>query len=413
MAADDKNPSQGKHSIKKDADSTSSSLITGADAYSREAGHYEHRKGTNSRMGKGPRRAIAAVIALVVVFLIGFGVWYSSANNSIRLIDSKLDESLSKTASQEPFWTLILGSDSRSTSTEGTRSDVIMLCRVDPKSKQVTMVSIPRDTKVHIEGYGTQKINAAYALGGASLAVDVIGSYANVDISHYVEVYFGGVEDLVDALGGVTVNVPEYCSYQDVTLQPGEQTLNGHQALIFARCRKTYAMGDFRRTECQRILLQALVKKVLAMDAAEIPQFLNSVSECFAVDSGWSIASLADLALEMKDMDADAMYSAMAPSDTGMENGASYTYTYVYQWMLLMERACAGEDPSLDDEEKNICGYADTRMIDMDWEAGIPQEVRDQLDAYQAEKEAKAAEEANKAEDAQANGGEGSASAAK
>ncbi|CDD78428.1 cell envelope-related function transcriptional attenuator common domain protein [Cryptobacterium sp. CAG:338] len=83
-----------------------------------------------------------------------------------------------------------------------------ILARVDPKEKEVTLISIPRDTQVDIPGHGTQKINAAYAFGGASLAVDTVSELAGVPISHYAEIDFDGFKAVVDALGGIEVDVP-------------------------------------------------------------------------------------------------------------------------------------------------------------------------------------------------------------
>ena len=90
-----------------------------------------------------------------------------------------------------------------------SRADVTMLCRIDPDIATVDLVSIPRDTMVEIDGYGTQKINAAYSFGGAAGAVETVSQFAGVDISHYAEVHFEELESVVDELGGIWVNVPE------------------------------------------------------------------------------------------------------------------------------------------------------------------------------------------------------------
>ncbi|MBM6893272.1 LCP family protein, partial [Enorma massiliensis] len=100
-----------------------------------------------------------------------------------------------------PFYVLILGSDARE-SDSGSRSDVIMLARVDPGAGSVSLVSIPRDTMVTING-STQKINAAYAHGGSAMAVRAVSEFAGVPISHFVSVHFEELEEIVDMLGGV------------------------------------------------------------------------------------------------------------------------------------------------------------------------------------------------------------------
>ena len=129
-------------------------------------------------------------------------------------------------------------------------------------------VSIPRDTMVELPGHGRQKINAAYAFDGAAGAVDAVSKFAGVPITHYAEIHFQELETLVDTLGGVWVNVPVTndetgSSNTGKRIEAGEQLLNGEQALAFARERYGYTRGDFQRADNQRILAQAIVKKVL------------------------------------------------------------------------------------------------------------------------------------------------------
>ena len=117
------------------------------------------------------------------------------------------------------------------------RSDSMMLARIDPQQKKVTLVSIERDTLVDIDGYGINKINAAYALGGPSLAVKTVSEFAGVPISHYAEINFDGFKAVVDALGGVDVNVSIDIDDPEAggSLSAGEQAINGDQALILCR----------------------------------------------------------------------------------------------------------------------------------------------------------------------------------
>lgn len=379
-----------------------SPIASEAAAYSRENASYEHRRGWKA-MSTGRKTAVIVAIVLALILGIAGGAllaFWQNAREAAQ-IDDSIQEALEPVEeSIDPYWMLILGSDSRSEKSDRARSDVIMLCRIDPETPLVTMVSIPRDTKVNVEGYGTQKINAAYALGGAELAVKTVSSYSGVKISHYAEIYFSGLEDLVDQLGGVTVNVPEYCSYKDVTLQPGVQELNGHEALVFSRCRKTYSQGDFTRTKCQRILVEALVEKVLAQPATELPGVLTSATKCFKTDI--PLEDLIKLATKMQGMNKDCFYSGMCPSTTGMVNGVSYTFSYINQWKLLMQKASAGEKPKLTKKEQEICGYTSTSGTELDMKAGLPADVQQRLDEYWAAKKAK--EEAKKQEELAAQG---------
>lgn len=362
-----------------------------AAAYSRDNASYEHRRGWRA-LSTVKKVAIVVIILLALACGVAGGAvlaFWQNAQEDAQIQDEGLTEVLEPVEETiDPYWMLILGSDSRAEASDRARSDVIMLCRIDPETPRVTMVSIPRDTKVEIDGYGTQKINAAYALGGRKLAVKTVSKYAGVKISHYAEIYFSGLEDLVDQLGGVTVNVPEYVNYSDVTLQPGKQELNGHEALIFARCRKTYTQGDFTRTKCQRILVKAMVEKVLAQPATKIPGILEKATKCFSTDL--ALEDLVTLATKMQSIGSDGFYSGMCPSTTGMVDGVSYTFSYVNQWKLLMQKADAGEKPKLTKKEIEICGYTATNTADLDMKSGLPSDVQTALEEYWAKKEAKA-----------------------
>lgn len=380
--------------------------------YSRNSSNYSHRTGWRSFSALKRGVIIAAIVivaALAAIAGAALAMWQNTAD-AVKLEDDTIEESLTPAVEQEPYWMLILGSDSRSEKTDRARSDVLMLARIDPATPRVTLVSIPRDTKVTIEGYGTQKINAAYALGGAKLAIKTVQSYAGIKISHYAEIYFSGLEDLVDKLGGVTVDVPEYCSYSDVTLRPGVQNLTGHEALIFARCRKTYSQGDFTRTQCQRILVTALAQKVLAQDPTKLPDVVAKAAKCFSTDI--PLDELVTLATSMQDMSKNSFYSGMAPSGTGMVNGVSYTFTKINQWKLIMQRADNGEKPKLDKKEQAICGEETTAYTELNMEQGLPSDVKSELKAYWKKKEDAAAKKqakelkAQQSSDASAESGE-------
>ena len=379
-----------------------------APAYSRQSSNYQHRRGW-AGFSTGKRVAVVVVVILALALCVGGALLAMFWNNTRQaaLIDNSIQEALTPVETLEPYWALVLGSDSRAESTDRARSDVLMMARVDPSVPTITLVSIPRDTKVYIEGYGTQKINTAYALGGAELAISTVEDYAGIKISHYAEIYFSGLEGLVDQLGGVTVDVPEYCSYSDVTLYPGEQQLTGHEALIFARCRKTYTMGDFTRTQCQRILLQALVEKVLSQPATALPGVIESATKCFSTDI--PLEDLVALAVQLQGSGGPSFYSAMCPSTTGMVGGVSYTFTYINQWKLLMQRADAGEDPTLTKKEQEICGYTSTSSEELDMSQPLPEEVRAQLQEYWDKKAAQAAAKQQKELEAQASTQEGAA----
>jgi LCP family protein required for cell wall assembly len=147
-------------------------------------------------------------------------------------------------------------------------SDSIMLIHSDPFRKSVAILQIPRDTEVSISGYGTRKINAANPIGGPALAKQTVSQLVGLPIDRYAIMNIGGLVDLVNELGGVTVQVPKRMHYIDWTaklnidLQPGPHTLTGNQAMGFVRFRNDGG-GDIGRIRRQQIFLNAFVLKAL------------------------------------------------------------------------------------------------------------------------------------------------------
>lgn len=309
----------------------------------------DHGKPNKKKMSKGKKIALSIVGALVVV-LLGVGGalawWVSGVGNSMGFEDetqmNDLQDALATANKDEAFYMLVLGSDALGDET--SRSDVIMLSRIDPATGTVHLVSIPRDTMVTIEGYGTQKINAAYAYGGPALAVKTVSEFAGVPISHYAEVHFDELESLVDTLGGVTVNVPQGFSvgYGGISFSTGEQTLSGKEALAFARDRTHVAGGDFGRAQAQRLVAEAIIKEVLATPATELPGVIGEAAGCVSTDMG--LTDIIDLALSVQGKGL-TLYSAACPSYTKNVNGVSYVCTMFDEWKTMMQLVDAGLDP--------------------------------------------------------------------
>jgi LCP family protein required for cell wall assembly len=156
------------------------------------------------------------------------------------------------------------------------RTDTMLLVRIDPATEAVNILSIPRDTRVEIPGYGIDKINQANFEGGAELAAQTVSyNFNNVQIDRYVRVSTAAFREIIDAVGGVEVFVPKPMYYEDKTqgllidLEPGWQILNGEEAEQFARFRHD-AFGDIGRVQRQQILLKALKERI--MNPAVIPQ---------------------------------------------------------------------------------------------------------------------------------------------
>ncbi len=161
---------------------------------------------------------------------------------------------------KEPFSVLMLGIDER----EGDkgRSDTMIVITVNPEKKSMEMLSIPRDTRVEIVGKGIDdKVNHAYAFGGVEMSMNTIEKYLDIPIDYYVKMNMEGFKEIVDAVGGITVNNDLDFSVSTTHFPEGEISLNGEEALKYSRMRKEDPRGDFGRQLRQRQIIQAVMKK--------------------------------------------------------------------------------------------------------------------------------------------------------
>lgn len=170
------------------------------------------------------------------------------------------------------------------------RSDTIMVCRLDPVRNAMAILSIPRDTEAQIPGNGKQKINAANALGGPTLAAQTVSNFLGIPVDHYVVLNVHGLVDLVNELGGITVDVPQKMKYMDWTaklkidLEPGPHTLTGNQAMGFVRFRHD-ALGDIGRVQRQQLFIRAVMAKALEPQSwSHLPRLMEIASQYVSTD---------------------------------------------------------------------------------------------------------------------------------
>lgn len=331
--------------------------------YSRKADSLGEAALQRSRQNKARRKRIALMSVLVVVVLLVGGV--GAAWAYISQVDSALKENLDEdllnsltatdTAS-DPFYMLLIGVDkSQAREESGSvggiyRTDSMMLARIDPQDKKVTLISVPRDTRVMLEGHGYQKINAAYAFGGASGAIDAVSELAGVPINHYAEIDFDGFEAVVDALGGIEVNVPMEIddSKAGGHVDAGEQTLNGKEALILCRSRHAYdeyGDGDSYRAANQRLVLSAIMDKVMSSDVATLTSTVSTLAEYVTTD--YSVTGILGLAQNMMGIDvSENVYTASVPTESAYEDGVWWEVLQENEWDTMMERVDQGLSPT-------------------------------------------------------------------
>ena len=351
---------QGAYSAVKPAGAQRSNPSS-TSQYSRSNPNYQKK---NRKGSRGKKIAIAVVLAVLVVF-VGAGtaaaLWVNSVNDTLTKgqksateLDEINDVLVKTTTFEEPFYMMLIGSDARADDESmGARSDTNIVVRVDPTTNSATLISIPRDTMINIDGYGYCKFNAAYSYGGAALAIKEASELLGVNISHYAEVDFDSLIGLVDTVGGVDVTVDQRINDPDadgsvigqkkIIIEAGEQHMDGETALVFARSR-AYADGDFTRTANQRKLIAALAEKILSMPLAKLPGIVQTAAGSITTDL--SVTDLYSLATQFQDGGELSMTSCMVPSITGMYKSASYVFCDENALATMMQTIEAGGDAS-------------------------------------------------------------------
>ncbi len=246
--------------------------------------------------------AVAWLVASYLSFSSGISAANDRVPKSVRAQLTSRDGMLSST----PTTILVLGTDGgRAQGRDGAnRSDSIMLIRTDPRKHRLSYLSIPRDLRVEIPGYGTAKINAAYHAGGPTLALQTVKALTGIEVNHVAFVDFDRFEELINALGGIRVNVPrpilsnrfdcpyatnERCrAWEGWRFEKGWQQMNGRRALVYARIRENRldaSETDFDRAQRQQQVIQAAADRLTSFGGAvKLPFIGGDVVKPLATD---------------------------------------------------------------------------------------------------------------------------------
>lgn len=238
---------------------------------------------------------VGLILAIIIAAAVTILRTFNRSLDKIQIInedDHKIEQN--EGVEIEGFRNIVVfGLDTRDNSLKRGNSDTIMIVSINNKTKDIKLVSIYRDTYVNIPDIGYKKINAAYANGGYSLALSTINKNFDLDITEYVTVNFRAVIDVIDRVGGITLDIQKNelktlngyvrelnrINGTDVRglASVGKQTVNGTQATAYARIRYTEG-GDFKRTERQRIVLSKVFEKV---KSSKLTTILDLIDEIF------------------------------------------------------------------------------------------------------------------------------------
>ena len=233
-----------------------------------------------SKKGSVKKAILIFFITLLTILIIICGVgigYYINKMGKIDFVDignieisTGIDEKLSKYRN-----IVLFGVDNQYGGYTG-RSDNIIILSLNEETNEVKMTSIYRDTYVKVDGHGYTKINHAYAYGGPELAMNTINKNLDLNIKEFVTVNFEIVEDVVDLVGGITLSITNSEATQISRIsKAGTYTLNGDQALEYARIRKTDS--DYQRTERMRTVLEAVFNKAKKMSLGKLNTLVNKI----------------------------------------------------------------------------------------------------------------------------------------
>jgi LCP family protein required for cell wall assembly len=281
--------------------------------------------------GQPPARRVSwgrligiAILVLVLLVVVWGAASFLAVRSGVQGANDRVDAGTRAALAADrgsllssPSVVLLLGTDHSKTVQDrqsARRSDSIMLVRTDPGRGRISYLSIPRDLQVEIPGVGTQKINAAAQFGGPALAIRTVRRYTGIRVNHVSVVDFGDFESLVDALGGVTIDVPkpilskrfdcpyataERCQqWQGWRFAKGKQTMDGRRALIYSRIRVNQldpSETDITRGERQQAVTQAIAHEMLSpLTLAKLPFIGDELTAPLSTDlSTWQLTQLA------------------------------------------------------------------------------------------------------------------------
>jgi LCP family protein required for cell wall assembly len=295
-------------------------------------------------------RRIAAILGVLVLLLV------VAAGGAVYLLSEGIGDNVARVPNvfgpldaaarppEQPALTfLLVGTDTRSAEpTTGSdapagvnpgsqRSDVIMLAELSPDRTSASVVSIPRDSWVDIPGRGKNKINAAYAFGGAPLLTSTVEQLTGVRVDHFAVIDFAGFQAMVDTVDGIDVQVARATSNVGVDFRQGLNHLDGTQALAYVRQRYDLPNGDLDRAKREQNALKALLAKAVSggilADPIKLYRFLDATSRSVSVDDTLTNNGFRELALDSRGLRPSAVTFLTTPvRGTGREGPQSVVY---------------------------------------------------------------------------------------
>lgn len=248
---------------------------------------------------------------------------------SSSLFDDKpTEKKAARMASPDKTVVMLMGVDER----EGDvgRSDTLMIATLDAKKHKAAILSVPRDTRVKIKGHGFDKINAAYAYGGHKLTQNTVEDLLGVEMEHYVIINVNAFTKIIDAIGGIDINVEKRMYYEDpwddngglvINLYPGQQHMDGKTAITYVRYRDEE--GDIGRITRQQKFMKAVMDKLTSPSIIpRIPAIIGEVVD--SINTDLSVKQMIEFMAALKEAQSNGLQTEMLPGRPMYIGGVSY-----------------------------------------------------------------------------------------
>ena len=266
------------------------------------------------------------LLALAFLMAVGLGALFASSSLLDKHTDEPVEEGL--LTAHDKATIMIMGVDERDD--DIGRSDTLMVATIDPRKNQTALLSIPRDTRVKIKGNGWDKINAAYAYGGETLTQRTVEDFLGVNMDHYIIINTKSFQKIIDALGGIDIDVEKRMYYEDpwdddggllIDLKPGMQHMDGKTAVTYVRYRDEE--GDLGRIRRQQKFMKACMDKIVSPSIIlKLPTVVGEVMD--SVKTDLSLRQLLEFVGTLKESQQNGLKTEMVPGRPLYIEGISY-----------------------------------------------------------------------------------------
>ena len=299
-------------------------------------------------------RLTALVVALVVVVVaigVGIGTYFLSANARLSLSDSNASEALTMAGEGQPEYLLAVAELGTAQKPDDPAGDAYLLVRIDPGQKVLSLVAIPSSLQVTLDDGQTHRLYEARALGGDAALITAVSEFASVDITRFACTDAAGIESLVDAVGGVTIDVTEEVDDPTAShryIAPGRQTLDAQDSLTLLRAKNFSAVTQ--RQAANRIAFSlAFASSALTTSSTDFATFLPELAHY--VETNWTTTELMALGDALRPLGECTVYSAVVPGALLSDEDGPYFDADETLWSIMMGNLAAGNPPETRTED--------------------------------------------------------------